>query len=183
MQTKFIIAGRTSSGKDYLTNYLCATFGFKQLLSYTTRPKRFDTENTHIFITDEEEQNILNTQSIIAYTGIGQYKYFGTYQQFIESDIYIVDKQGIDYLKQNFTQQLMQEQIQIVVIYVYAEKQLRQERALKRHNNLNTYVKRDEVENAQFTALEHNVEFDWFVRNHNENRAKRVIKEIVNLYI
>ena len=180
MRTKFIIVGRSGSGKDYLTNYICSEFGFKQLLSYSTRPKRFDNENTHIFITGHEADEIVNSQTVIAYTEIGQYVYFGTYEQFIESDVYIVDKNGIDYLKNNFTEQLIKENIQIVVIYVYAPETLRLERALKRNADISTIKARFYAENNQFDLLEKCIEYDWFVNNQNGEHAKKIIKEIIN---
>jgi guanylate kinase len=183
MQTKFIIAGRTGSGKDYLTNYLCDTFGLKQLLSYTTRPQRFENENTHIFITDEEANVITQAQPIIAYTEIGQYKYFGTYQQFVESDIYIVDKQGIDYLKSNFMEQLNKDDIKIVVIYVYADDNIRRQRALQRNSNIDVFTKRNDVEDTQFAQLEQKMEYDWFIFNQGNHDAKRTIADIIKLYI
>lgn len=183
MQTKFIVVGRSGAGKDYLTNYLCEELGLKQLLSYTTRPKRFADESTHIFITDEEAQHIISTQDIIAYTEIGQYKYFGTYQQFIESDIYIVDKQGIDYLKINYAKQLEKDNIQIVVIYVYVPMKLQRERALQRNPNADIFRERYYAENAQFNLLEKTVAFDWFVNNKDGDKAKKIIKAIVKLYI
>ena len=48
------ILGKTASGKDLLVNKLCERSGLKQLISYTTRERRVDEGDTHIFISDEE---------------------------------------------------------------------------------------------------------------------------------
>ena len=48
-KTIFCVLGRTASGKDTLVADICAKHNLKQLISYTTRPKRSENENTHIF--------------------------------------------------------------------------------------------------------------------------------------
>jgi hypothetical protein len=94
-----------------------------------------------------------------------------------------VDKKGIGYLKQNCAEQLIKDNIRIVVIYIHVEDTLRRQRALQRLNDVNIFLERNKSEDCQFTTLEHNVEYDWFVNNNEANKAMKIISEIIKLYI
>lgn len=183
IKTKFLIVGRTSSGKDSMTNYLCNELGLKQLLSYSTRPKRFPEENTHEFISIPHSNYIQATEDIIAYAQIGEIEYYATYQQFMDSDIYVIDYNGIKYFRDNYQQKLIENGIQTVTIYIHTNDDLRAERAMKRCNDIVTYNQRCIDENEQFTEIESNVDYDWFVNNNDGEKAKKIIKEIVKLYL
>ena len=47
------VIGRTACGKDSLVNKLCERTGLKAITSYTTRPRRENEGDTHIFTTKE----------------------------------------------------------------------------------------------------------------------------------
>lgn len=88
---KYLILGRSGAGKDTLAQALVSR-GLRILKSYATRPKRYEGEDTHIFVTPEEAKKIGNR---IAYTKIGEYEYFATKEQLDECDIYIIDPRGL----------------------------------------------------------------------------------------
>jgi hypothetical protein len=69
-----LIIGRSGSGKDFLAREL-AKNGLSQVKSYTTRPPRYEGEDTHIFISAEEASR---TEGKIATTVINGYEYFAT---------------------------------------------------------------------------------------------------------
>ena len=71
----------------------------KILQSYTTRPKRTPNETGHTFVSDEEFNNLEN---ICAYGEFGGYKYCATKEQVDNSDIYVIDAQGIEYFKKYY---------------------------------------------------------------------------------
>ena len=56
------------------------------VVSYTTRPMRPNEQNgvEHLFISDSEALEILNNENIVAYTRIGEYKYFVTLDQLLD---------------------------------------------------------------------------------------------------
>lgn len=88
---KYLIVGRSGTGKDTLASHL-ENHGLKILKSYATRPKRYEAEDTHIFINPEDVEKYNDK---IAYTKIGDIEYFATRKQLEECDIYIIDPRGL----------------------------------------------------------------------------------------
>ena len=99
MNNLYLIAGASGSGKTTIANMLEEKYGYRQLQSYTTRPPRSQNETGHIFITDVEFDNL---QDIIAYTDYNNYRYCATAEQANNSDVYVIDPAGIDYLKTHY---------------------------------------------------------------------------------
>ena len=71
----------------------------KVLQSYTTRPKRTEYETGHTFVS-EEEFDLLS--DICAYGEFGGYRYCATAEQVDNSDVYVIDAQGVDYFKKYY---------------------------------------------------------------------------------
>lgn len=183
MDVKFLVVGKSSSGKDTLVNYVCEELGLQQLKSCTTRPVRCENENTHVFITPEESKLIQSVEEIIAYTKIGKFEYFATYSQFINSDIYIIDPNGVQYLKDKYEQELLDDGIRLVIIYIYTDDDLRVQRAMLRNNDIRVYNQRCIDEAEQFNKFEDCIDnYDFIIYNNNGEHAKRDIKWVVELY-
>ena len=96
MNNIYLIVGCSGSGKTTIVNTLEEKYGLKSIQSYTTRPKRSDSETGHTFISDEEYDKLEN---IIACTEFCDYRYCATAKQIDESDLYVVDPAGIESLK------------------------------------------------------------------------------------
>ena len=78
---------------------VCEKYGYKKLISYTTRPQR-NTEKdkkAHKFITKNEFNKLKN---IVAYTYFNDYEYCATKEQVDEADFYVIDCCGVNYLKE-----------------------------------------------------------------------------------
>lgn len=145
----YLIVGRTGSGKDYLAEKLTER-GLKQVLSYTTRHKRNENENSHIFITPEEADQFTDK---VAQTVINGYEYFATLKQVSTSNIYIIDPNGIDVLVKNMPETEFQ------VIYVRAVNDLsRKINAVKRAEDKiaeeKIFDQRNAAEDEQFNNFE-----------------------------
>lgn len=144
----YLIVGRTGSGKDYLT-HLLEQEGLKVVKSYTTRPRRTENEDTHIFVTKEEADAITDK---VATTTINGYEYFATATQVSESDIYIIDPNGVKELTENLPDETFH------IIYVSASNIDRRFNAVKRADDKikeeKVFEKRDESENEQFSEFE-----------------------------
>lgn len=94
-----LLIGESGSGKDTVQKILEQQYGLRPLLSYTTRPKRNEDENTHTFVSDVEFNRICDTEQVIAFTRYNDYRYCATSRQIAESDVYIIDMVGFYSLK------------------------------------------------------------------------------------
>jgi guanylate kinase len=144
----YLIVGRTGSGKNHLAKLL-EQRGLKEVKSYSSRPKRYDGEDGHIFISPEEVDQY---EEKAAYTKIGDYEYFTTMKQINESDVYIIDPNGIKELVKNMPETTFH------IVYVYADEMSRKLHAVNRADNKlkeeDVFNKRNKAEDEQFTEFE-----------------------------
>lgn len=98
-----LITGDFCTGKDTIADLLLQESlkhndceKFVKILSYTTRFPRYEGENTHIFCTKIDYENLKD--EIIAQTLINDNYYFTTESQFDENkvNLYVVDDKGIE---------------------------------------------------------------------------------------
>lgn len=132
---KFLIVGRTSTGKDTLANILTYKYGWKFVKSMTTRPKRYAEEDTHVFIS-EEEANKIPQEDRVAHTIINDYQYFATKKQVEECDGYIIDPFGAYVL----LDKMPDEEFYIIYIRPY-DYQIQREKAISRSDDKEKEIK------------------------------------------
>ncbi len=101
MKNIILIVGPSGSGKTAIAQELCKKYGWKEIQSYTERPRRYPDESGHIFITPAEFDAI-PTEEYVAYTEYNSYRYCATQQQVEECDVYVVDSAGVEYFWQNY---------------------------------------------------------------------------------
>ena len=161
-KTIICIVGRTSSGKDYISKRLSTILDYPLVVSHTTRPKRDNETNgvEHWFDTKEEFDDLMQNNTVIAYTKIGEYEYCALLEDIGNNAIYIIDAKGIEYLKQNF-----KDKIKLKIIYVYCDEYIRKARASTRSDFKDAWEKRNKDEDAQFTEFESNRQWDLLIDN------------------
>jgi guanylate kinase len=98
------LVGKSGSGKTTLAEVLEQN-GFKQVQSYTTRPKRHENEQGHIFVSQEEFNAIRG--DLVAYTKFADYEYGAIRQQIESCDIYVIDPAGVEELAKNIGRENM----------------------------------------------------------------------------
>lgn len=86
------LIGASGSGKSTLAKRMVDR-GCKEVVSYTTRPKRYEGEEGHIFV-DRYDGNG------VAYSRFNGYEYWCTQEQLDTCDVYVVDWNGIDMLRE-----------------------------------------------------------------------------------
>jgi guanylate kinase len=101
-KTILLVVGRSGSGKSELANYLQERWGIPYLQSYTTRPRRNEQDNGHKFITDEEFDELLVTNTPLALTNWNGVRYCCTVEDLSGIDTYVIDERGVDYLESRF---------------------------------------------------------------------------------
>lgn len=169
---KILLVGSSASGKDAIAHELVRK-GYKQLLSYTTRPKRAGENDTHIFITDDEVDQYKN--DMVAYTQIGQYQYFATRQQLEESDLYVIDPVGVKYLKK------IVKDIKFITIHISLPEEIRFQRAIRRGDKKGDIIKRFIDESERFKDFVVNGEYDYSITNYDLEKTVDVVKSIIEL--
>jgi guanylate kinase len=95
----FLFVGKSASGKTTIAENLAARHGYSQVYSYCTRKPRFDGEIGHVFIDDDEFDNL---RELVAYTEYNGFRYGTTAEQLDQHTIYVVDVPGVETLLQNY---------------------------------------------------------------------------------
>lgn len=179
MKKKIIcVVGESCAGKDTIVNtairlscILCKDIQLKPVVSYTTRPKRNNETDgvEHYFITTEEAQNLIQTEKILAYTKIDNpecnaegYEYFATVEGLKDSNVYIIDPNGIDYMMKY----VHSGDIEISIVYINTPSFIRKFRSRKRQDNKNAYKDRVLNERNQFKTFRRAIRCDAYPNAH-----------------
>lgn len=171
------VLGKSASGKDFLTNKLCERTGLKQLISYTTRERRVDEGDTHVFVTETDYEQMKSEGKIAAFTQIGQYKYWSTVEQLHNADCYIIDYVGLKTLRK-----LNLPNVRLVTVFVNTPDDIREERALnKRKDDKAKFRARSFAESGQFREMLKNADFDYSVSNIEWPKAYSVLRHISDI--
>lgn len=158
------VAGRSGSGKDSLVDLICKRTNASKLISYTTRPRRNGEKDTHVFVTEDDYNEMLNAGQIAAYTKIGDYRYWSTIDQIMQTNFYIIDPFGIETLKTMNIPNL-----RIVTIYIKTDDKIREERALNlRGDDKTVYRARCFAENEQFRKFTRDEAYDYCISNNGD---------------
>ena len=97
-----LLVGRSGSGKSTVADILSRQYGRSILPSYTTRPKRFEREEGHIFVNNMFYEKVSRSRDIVAYTYFDKHHYWATAQQVNENDIYIIDPDGVAFFRSHY---------------------------------------------------------------------------------
>jgi guanylate kinase len=156
---------------------LCERTNLTSITSYTTRPRRENKENTHIFTTEDVYEQMKVEGKVAAYTEISGHHYWTTIDQLYENDVYIIDYKGIQTLKE-----LNLPNIRFVTVFINTPDKIREERALnKRNDNKLIFRKRNLDEAAQFREMLKNADFDYSISNIDFAKAYSVLRWIAEI--
>jgi guanylate kinase len=171
------IVGRTSCGKDTLVSKLCERTGVTAITSYTTRPRRKNEGDTHIFATQEVYDQMKADNKVAAYTEIADNIYWTTIDQLYEHSVYIIDYKGIEVLKQ-----LNLPNLRLVTVFINTPDEIRRDRALnKRGDDRHVFMHRDLAEREQFRQMLRNADFDYAISNIDAAKAYSVLRWIATI--
>ena len=116
----------------------------------------------------------MQNNTVIAYTKIGEYEYCALLEDIGDNAIYIIDAKGIEYLKQNF-----KDQINLKIIYIYCDEYIRRARASTRSDFKIAWEDRNKAEDEQFTEFESNRPWDLLIDNSHANLNMDWVKKQV----
>lgn len=100
LKNLYLIVGKSGSGKDTLVRELHQRYGYAPLCSYTDRPPRFEGEDTHVFVTTSKFNSMLS--QMLAYTQFDGHQYGSTQELVDASDLYIIDPDGIEFMREKY---------------------------------------------------------------------------------
>lgn len=171
------ILGRTSCGKDTLVSKLCERTGLTSITSYTTRPRRTNEGDTHIFSTREVYEQMQVEGNVAAYTEIAGNIYWTTIDQLYEHSVYIIDPKGVETLRK-----LELPNLRLITVYINTPDDVRKDRALnKRGDDRLTFMKRDMAERDQFRTMLRSADFDYAISNIDVAKAYSVLRWIATV--
>lgn len=97
--TLYLCVGKSASGKTSVANILEKKHSLRQVNSYTTRPSRYEGEIGHVFLTEDEFDNL---GELVAYTEYNSHRYGTTAEQLDQCQIYVVDPHGVKTLLERY---------------------------------------------------------------------------------
>lgn len=144
MKNIYLIVGPSGSGKTTLAEALAKDYGLKTVWSYTTRPKRYPSEEGHYFVTNEEFNNL---GELCAYTEYNGFRYGVTSEVIDQSDIYVIDPPGVRYMMEHYKGPK-----RIVTIGLEISETVRALRMMKRGDSLDDILRRLEIDAEWFNT-------------------------------
>lgn len=167
------ITGKSASGKSSIEQILEKEYGYKRVVSTTTRPMRSN-EINHVdyhFISDREFQQLIDEDKLI------EYRYYNTitndkptrWQYGIEKNeidlskhnyVVVVDLKGLEDLKKEFG-------YRVISIYIDVPEEIRKTRAIARDRYFeeNEWDRRSKDDNFRFANVKNVV--DAVIKNYN----------------
>lgn len=147
--------GKSGAGKDYITDKICQDFNMKKVISRTTRKPRFNGENTHLFVSEEQadkewdiaiaRQPVPNKDKID--------RYYTIEEDFQDKDFYLLFPTGVKSLKENNID------IQIKTLYIKTPWYIRIFRMIKRGDSISNIIKRLMYETKEFKGFKGDLNF------------------------
>lgn len=171
-----LLVGKTCAGKSTLAKMLCERTGLKQLISYTTRARRNENDNDHIFVTVDDYLKAKVNGEIIAETEIAGNYYYSTIDQLYQTDAYTIDPAGLDYLlSANLPN------IRFVIVYISCSDKERRLRSEKRGDEKRAYRVRDISERQQFRRFVSEEKWDYSIKNDDLPKSYSVLRWIATV--
>ena len=173
-----VLCGKTCSGKTTIADILSSDYGYKKIVTYTSRPPRQGEIDgyTYHFITDEEFHKKIKEGFFLEYKSYtvadGSIWFYGSPKEEFyndENSVIILTPDGYeDFLKLNIPHKS---------IYIYANIDTIKERLISRGDDKAEAQRRIEHDNRDFKGLEYKV--NDIVYNNKGEDINNVVSKII----
>lgn len=170
LKNLYLICGKSGSGKTYVANRLSNEYGYKILKSYSTRQPRNKYDDDHIYSNVSEYYDFKDANKIAAWSKYDHTFYWATYNQVNSSDLYIIDKHGIETLRESHPKR------PCVVIYIDTSYENRTNNMCLRGDHKSQIKRRLENDEDLFEGIEHYADF---IVDGNDMHKWHVIADII----
>lgn len=168
MNNLYMLVGCSGSGKTTIQKMLEKQHDLKPLISYTTRPPRYEGEDNHIFITADEFKNLKDK---VAYTKFCENEYCATTEQVEMCDTYVIDPDGIEFFKKSYRGNKGMR-----VIYIQSPIHTRADRMEERGDKFSLVLERITNDIFAFKGMEQKA--DFIVENGDGTKLVDVVRKI-----
>lgn len=100
MKHIYLIVGPSGVGKTTVVEKMQHDYGYSVVSSFTDRPPRYEGETGHVFLTPEEFDKL---PPLCAQTTFNNHRYGVTSEMVDQSDLYVIDVAGVQYLRTHYT--------------------------------------------------------------------------------
>ena len=139
--------------------------------SYTTRKPREKNEYGHLFCSVEEYEQFKNDNQIVAYSYFNKNHYFSTKEQMYETDLYVVDFEGLIDLKTKI------KDIKFIVFYLKTDIKTRIKRMKSRGDDYQKIRERLSNDTIMLDLSKYNYLVDYTLYN-NSDQGSEVVDTI-----
>lgn len=168
-----LVVGKSGSGKSSLIKRLCERANLTALQSYTTRPKRSESDNDHIFVGVEDYISAKENGEIAIDTELAGNYYYSTVEQLYNADLYTINPEALDRLLD-----MDLPNIRFVVVYISCPDNIREERAMKRGDDKHKYRVRDFAERQEFRKFVSEEKWNYVINNLDFPKSYSVLRWI-----
>lgn len=174
------LVGESGSGKTALYDLL-RNEGYGVVDSYTTRPMRKPNELGHTFVTKEGFDAIRG--DLAAYTEFDNHEYGTTFEQLKNSEFYIIDPAGVDYLSGKVGRD------KFIVVYVSCNETERLKR-MTRERGLQDAYTRIEHDRKKFKEFHYLEDWEYIINNEYQQELfsnfyflERLVRKVCNVEV
>jgi guanylate kinase len=168
-----LLVGRTGSGKSSLINKLCERTGLVALRSYTTRQKRSELDNDHLFVDVEQYMQAKENGEIAIDTELAGNYYYSTIEQLYSSDLYTINPDALGRLLD-----MNLPNIRFVVVYISCPEEEREKRTMVRGDDKHKYRMRNLSEKQEFRKFVAEEKWDYSIKNLDFPKSYSVLRWI-----
>lgn len=172
MKNIFLIVGPSGSGKSSVSEAVANNLGLKLVNSYTDRPRRSENETGHIFLSKEEFDKLGN---FCAYTEFNGYRYGVTKDIIEESDIYIIDPNGVEF----FLREYKGNKKPVVIGLTVKSKAECKKRMLARGDSEHMVESRLFNDDKEFNAARMLSICDYLIKNDDFDHTVAIVEQII----